>query len=261
MRLSFAIGLSVVLLGTSNALAAFVSVSYQGAIKVAGTDVTHVLNAIDQNNIQWGFLESSNVAVNGLRMDRAIPASSGVSNDYNANNAATYTSYSGLVDSHMIFLNQNMNGPITYAEWTFSTDIVGVISDGLGILESSSTALLGSTSVKYPVAGGLNTGAFGGDPTKSYVGFNARGLEDNSAGTRPIMSSAALVNSVNNDAYFFSGKKLYLKMNVSQPGDWIRVITKTSQAPGPVVPEPASAVLFGLGAVGLCFARRSLRKS
>lgn len=256
MRLISSVIFSVLLLSGGNASAAFVSVTSGGMIKTVGSSgVDSVLNTYDENTIQWGFLESTNVSVTDLRVDRAIPTTGAVSNAYNPNNSSTFRTISGLVDSHMIFLNRNGSGN-SWAEWTFSTEILGVMSDAGGLLEARSTALLGSSSVLYPVAGsGGNTGALGGNASQTYVGFGNRGLETGNI----IKSSASLVTS--GDAYHFSGNKLTLSMSVTQPGDWIRVITRTSQAPGPVVPEPASAVLFSFGVVGLCFARRSIRRS
>ena len=118
------------------------------------------------------------------------------------------------VDSHMIFLNSE-GGNRVDAEgfYQFSGDILGVMSDSGGTLEAASSALLGAMGTIYP-------GAFG-----------ARGLETN-------------------DSYVFVGDTINLAFRVTEPGDWIRVITKSE------VPEPSTVALLGLAAFGLIGVRR-----
>ena len=95
------------------------------------------------------------------------------------------------VDSHMIFLNTvgNVQAIDPGVVWEFDGPVVGVMSDNNGNLEAASSGLLGATGTAYPLAG-----------------FNNRGLE-------------------NNDGYVVAGNTITVNMRVTEPGDWIRVVT------------------------------------
>lgn len=128
------------------------------------------------------------------------------------------------VDSHMIFLNQPrdpQSGSLaTRARWTFSGIILGVMSDQGGTLEAASNSLLGATGTLYP-------GSFGN-----------RGME-------------------NNDGYLGVGTSvLGVRMIVTQPGDWIRVVTRSA-----AVPDAGSSLALFAMALGalMAFARRNQR--
>ena len=130
-----------------------------------------------------------------------------------------------LVDSHMIFLNREgfQNGPtLTHigVEWTFDGIILGTMTDVGGTLEAASNALLGN------IPGTLYPGA-----------FRNRGLEGG-------------------DSFSVSGNVLTTNFIVSDPGDWIRVVTVSA------VPLPAALPLFagGLALMGL-FGRRKKRQA
>ncbi len=110
-----------------------------------------------------------------------------------------------VVDSHMIFLNTPVGTSTTSdtQTWTFDGPILGVLSDIGGNLEAASNAILGAPGTAYPGA------------------FANRGLESN-------------------DWYSVSGNAITVGMNVTEPGDWIRVTTQA-------VPAPGAIVLGGLG--------------
>jgi len=126
------------------------------------------------------------------------------------------------VDSHMIFLNSGpgnntaliehgAGGNQNAASFTFDGMILGVMSDGPGALEAASSSFLGAPGTTYPGS------------------FNARGLEGNA------------FPGTTNDWYSFALSTINLGMRVTEPGDWIRVVTVSA------VPVPAALPLFGTG--------------
>ena len=129
-----------------------------------------------------------------------------------------------LVDSHMIFLNSPGGYFLSHYDvvWTFSGNIIGVMSDIGGYLEAASTFELGAPGTNYTVT------FPGSGPAAPFL---ARGMEVE-------------------DSYTLLGPStLRVNMIVSEPGDWIRVVT--------VVPVPG-AVLLGM--LGLVVAGLKLRK-
>lgn len=144
--------------------------------------------------------------------------------------SADYTTDTGMiskgtiVDSHMIFMNRDGTSLLTHGNeregvvWTFDSRIIGVMSDTGGFLEAASTPELGAPGTAYPGA------------------FSNRGLE---------------VSGRTDDWYdIISPKQIMVTMRVTQPGDWIRVVTQ--------VPIPAALPLFGsaLGLLGFAGWRR-----
>ena len=127
------------------------------------------------------------------------------------------------VDSHMIFLNTQDTSLNEHFDviWTFDGEIIGVMSDHMGSLEVASSSELGAAGTAYPVAG-----------------FTARGLEGNAGG-----------NSMNDGYLVLNPFQIRVDMRVTEPGDWIRVVTKP-------IPEPSTAMLLGLGLFGLAGRRR-----
>lgn len=125
------------------------------------------------------------------------------------------------VDSHMIFLNSPGLSVLQHHNvvWTFSGAILGVMSDQHGNLEANSTFELGSPGTNYTVP------ISGSGPAAP---FPARGME-------------------NNDWYtLLSPNTLQVNMWVTEPGDWIRVVTEDE-----TIPEPGTLLLLSSGLAGL----------
>lgn len=118
-----------------------------------------------------------------------------------------------VVDSHMIFLN-SATGSLSHRNvvWTFDQPIIGVMSDQPGALEAASTFELGAPGTNYTVVPtapattpcGTNDATV---PPERAGPYNARGME-----------SA--------DSYTVAGNSITVGMGVSEPGDWIRVVTR-----------------------------------
>lgn len=132
------------------------------------------------------------------------------------------------VDSHMIFLNSRGGSRLEHhrVDWTFDGVILGVMSDSGGNLEAASTFELGNPATNY-------TTTFPGSGPAAP--FGARGLEGG-------------------DSYSVAGNVLTMNMIVTEPGDWVRVVTASP------VPAPGAFILAGLGSglVGYMRRRRSL---
>ncbi len=116
------------------------------------------------------------------------------------------------VNSHMIFLDSiGSQDVLQTVKWVFDGMIIGVMSDRYGNLEAASNGLLGASN--YPGS------------------FRGRGFEGGG------------------DNYVINGNELNLTMHVTQPGDWIRVVTR--------VPDSGSTMaLLGLGFLGLIATRK-----
>lgn len=118
-----------------------------------------------------------------------------------------------LVNSHMIFLNSAGSASLSHTDvvWTFDGAILGVMSNGNGSFEAASTFELGNPLTNYTVT-------FAGSGPAAP--FSNRGLE-----------SA--------DSYVVALNQITVNMSVTEPGDWIRVVTA---APDSQIPEPGYAV-------------------
>ncbi len=121
------------------------------------------------------------------------------------------------VSSHMIFINNPGTELLQHFEvvWTFADKIIGVMSDRPGKLEDASTPILGLPGTTYPL------------PM-----FKNRGLESNNG------------TGIDGDGYSVADNVLTIGMQVTQPGDWVRVVT----AP---VPVPAALPLLAGALAGL----------
>ena len=121
-----------------------------------------------------------------------------------------------VVSSHMLFLNREAGGPNRVgpyeATFTFSGNVLGVFGNLAG--QNATDALLG-----------------GGTDYSGLTGLSARGLEGN-------------------DRYSIAGDTISVRFTVTEPGDWLRVVTV---AP---VPVPAGAVLLPMGLAALGAMRR-----
>jgi hypothetical protein len=126
----------------------------------------------------------------------------------------------------MIFMNseEDIGTDLTHydVEWVFSRTILGVMSDRFGYLEADSTFELGAAGTNY-------TTPFPG--SGSAAPYELRGLELDG----PY------------DSYEVIDDTLRISMRVTEPGDWIRVVT-ASPAP---VPEPATCLLLLFGLIGM----------
>ncbi|WP_169566135.1 hypothetical protein [Sneathiella limimaris] len=126
------------------------------------------------------------------------------------------------VDSHMIFLNSRGLEKIYHygVQWEFSGTILGVMSDIDGDLEAASSELLGAEDTTYDNGN-----------TNQSAPFRKRGMEADYDGYNILGL----------------GNVLEVDMFVTEPGDWIRVVTVSA------VPLPAALPLYGAGIAVLSF--------
>jgi hypothetical protein len=196
------------------ASALLLSAQAQAAIISGGTIINAVSIQEDSvtNFVQEGFNE-----VQGFELTRDITVDGG-------------TILKGTrVDSHLIFLNTPAGTAKTVDSqtWTFSGDILGVMSDRAGSLLTGTNDILAAFSTYFSIQGEGTLGP-----------FDALGLEQNNYATGSL------------DGYLFSGAELKLRMAVTEPGDWIRVVTVSE------VPVPAALFLFAPALMGFLGLRR-----
>ena len=131
-----------------------------------------------------------------------------------------------LVDSHLIFLNSDGNARVDDRQtWGFDGIILGVMSNKSGSLMDATNGLFAAFNDYFT--------------TGSSLPFTAAGSESN--------------NIARGDGYIINGLLLDLRMVVTEPGDWIRVITASA------VPVPAALFLFGPALLGFIGLRRKAK--
>ena len=198
---NFILLLSALLLSVP-AHAALVAVDYDGDIIAA----VSVQEDSPTNTLQQGFDEQQ-----GVLLGSAVTVDGGT--------VAAGT----RVDSHLIFLNSSGNTRIdTNALWSFDGKIIGVMSDGPGVLMTDTDSLFAAFNDYFT--------------TGTTAPFGAQGLESN-------------------DSYSISagGYNLKLHMIVTEPGDWIRVLTVSA------VPVPAALLMFAPALLGFLGLRRKAK--
>jgi hypothetical protein len=112
----------------------------------------------------------------------------------------------------MIFLNQSGTASLSHTgvTWTFDFPIIGVMSDTPGQEEANSTPDFGAVATNYavvpvsPATTSCNTSTATGE---QKAPFASRGIEDA-------------------DSYTVAGNQITVNFTVTQPGDWIRVLTR-----------------------------------
>jgi hypothetical protein len=131
------------------------------------------------------------------------------------------------VDSHLVFLNTKGGLDRTKtATWEFSGDVLGVMTDSWGKDMAATNDLFAFGKYFQQVTDH--------DPIASQQWFKNLGLEGGG------------------DFANYSGNVLKLGMHVTEPGDWIRVITVSA------VPVPAALFLFAPALLGFLGLRRKV---
>ena len=219
------------MLFSSTAQAEIVSVVQNGGNSSAGAAATIIgAPAFASNNVAFnfgmqGFDEAQDVVTTVAHLaDGQL-------------GLAAVIAVGSFVDSHMIFMNKNFSGALTHADvtWTFAGKILAIMSGNDGVNEANSSFELGAPGTDYTASGG---------GLGSAAPFTDRGLEDDpydaTIGFDTLSFSMLTPNS------------LTVSMRVTQPGDWIRVVTAA-------VPVPAAIWLFGTALIGFIgFSRRRI---
>jgi hypothetical protein len=217
------VAVSFIAAATFNTHAALVSVS--GPNSSAGASAA-IISAPDDVNDDAAY----NTAIQGFDEQQFYTLLADLDVDGGTITAGT------LVSSHMIFLNSGPDNSSTLisqglgsfddgVEFTFDGAVLGIMSNSNGSREVSSSAFLGATGTIYPIAN-----------------FAARGLEGD-----PL-------SGYNDDWYAFSGNAITLGMKVTEPGDWIRVITAAN------VSEGSTLALLSIGLLGFIARRRKAKR-
>ena len=155
-----------------------------------------------------------------------------------------------MVSSHMIFFNSGFPSSFTSHDnvtWTFDENVIGVMTLPDGVREANSSGQLGAPGTNYSVVSatpaatpcGTNdmVGDAGGNDTSTpgdkVAPFQERGIEaGQGVGPQGFIHNDC-PNAMNADGYTISGSQLTVCMRVTEPGDWIRVITESTVSPPP----------------------------
>ncbi|MEQ8997788.1 MAG: hypothetical protein RID53_14945 [Coleofasciculus sp. B1-GNL1-01] len=190
------------------AQATILNVSQGGQIITAPSSVSYNFPGYEHPNFMLGFSEKQNVKLSSnLAIDGGFIAAG------------------QLVSSHMIFLNTpgSRRLALSNINWTFDSTILGVMSDGNGLLEAASNTLLGVPHTFYPGS------------------FTQRGLEWSRQENYSEVGSNVLIVS----------------MKTTTPGDWIRVVTQAKP-----IPEPTSTLgLLTISLVAKAVLKRTRKPS
>jgi hypothetical protein len=133
------------------------------------------------------------------------------------------------VNSHMIYLERlrGQGAPAVVShravEWTFDGPVLGVMSSQGGGREAASRSVLGLDGT-------------------AYAQFSNRGMEAN-------------------DGYEIDGTKLTVNMRVTEPGDWIRVVTLAPDLRTEPVPETGGWLVGMISMLSLAGLRRWSKRS
>jgi hypothetical protein len=165
----------------------------------------------DDDNILW-FKEASNVTVSS-----AVTGLGGTS-----------IGVGDVVDVYMMFLNRDSRtssgtADTATATFTFTTQILGIFGQ-----QNGSDLVL---------TDGLSQ-------TTTYSNFSSRGIEIGNNGTFSAGGGDDLITHV------LGSNEVGLFLRVTQPGDWVRVVTVSA------VPVPAALPLMLVGLGGLAFVAR-----
>ena len=189
-----------------------ISPSFAGIVSVAGPNSTAGFAPEIINPPQ--YLTEDNITNSGIQ---GFTEAEGVLLIEEIITDQGYIASGTRVDSHILFLNSEGNQRIKHEDtvWTFTGNVLGTQSDGKGNLMNSVAAhVLRHINVTYDGP------------------FRNQGFEPNQ------------------DFFTFLDNQLTLTMEVTEPGDWMRVITASE------VPLPGALWLMLLGLSGFGFANK-----
>ena len=209
----------------------------QGAIVDSSTitsvdkygDAVPVITAFDEK--QDVLIETDDILVNLLTTSVTAPFKAKGNRNFDEALPSGVT-----VDSHMIFLNQprEENGPLRFEmAFTFDGAVLGIMNHAKNLAWSDETFGL-LDDILYP--------GQPGSPYKANYAKRGHGSADGDGDY--VYYDPADPNTV------------IVSTKVTQPGDWIRIITLSPEEPPVVTPEPSTFALMLLGGAGLLAIRK-----